>query len=199
MGRVGELNRPGNELVFSAEEPVVLALLLALLAAGLVGVTVAWGVHPLTSLTGAQLSATHALALSVAALGVFAIPLLAIAAFGIFLSATRRRTTAYDRGCFSAVTTACPSDSSSVGDFGGFRTLDNVMIAMYFPVASFRSTADAFFDSKAPSPIPATLFGVPTRPCFRLWVASESIPGSVKTSIVIWRFVVAVRPFHVPT
>jgi len=39
----------------------VIALLLALLAAGLVGGTIAWGFHPLTNLTGAQLSAAHAL------------------------------------------------------------------------------------------------------------------------------------------
>jgi len=64
----------------------VLALLLALLVAGLVGGTIAWGFHPLTNLTGSRLGAGHALALSFAALGVFAIPLLAIAAFGIFLS-----------------------------------------------------------------------------------------------------------------
>ena len=72
----------------------VIALLLALLAAGLVGGTIAWGFHPLTNLTGAQLSAAHALALSFAALGVFAIPLLAIAAFGIFLSAATQNSAA---------------------------------------------------------------------------------------------------------
>jgi ABC-2 type transport system permease protein len=65
----------------------VIALLLALLAAGVIGGTIAWGFNPLTNFTGTHVSAGHTLALSFAALGVFAIPLLAIAAFGIFLSA----------------------------------------------------------------------------------------------------------------
>jgi ABC-2 type transport system permease protein len=64
----------------------VFALLLALLAAGFVGGTIAWGFNPLTNLTGTQIAAGHTLALSFAALGVFAIPLLAVACFGIFLS-----------------------------------------------------------------------------------------------------------------
>ena len=72
----------------------VLALLLALLVAGLVGGTIAWGFKPLTNLTGTQLAAGHALALSFAALGVFAIPLLAIASFGIFLSVATQNSVA---------------------------------------------------------------------------------------------------------
>jgi hypothetical protein len=63
----------------------------------------------------------------------------------VTVSSSARRGLGY---FFSASTTAFPSDSSSVGDFGGFRTLDRMMIATYFPVASLSSTAEAFFASK---------------------------------------------------
>jgi len=65
----------------------VLALVAALLVAGLIAGIAAWGFHPLTNLSGVQLSAASALAHTVAALAVFAVPLLAVACFGIFLSA----------------------------------------------------------------------------------------------------------------
>ena len=72
----------------------VVALLAALLVAGLIGGTIAWGFHPLTNFTGTQLSAGHTLALSFAALGIFAIPLFAIAAFGVFLSTATQNSAA---------------------------------------------------------------------------------------------------------
>lgn len=72
----------------------VLALLAALLAAGLISGLIAWGYNPVTNLSHDRISATHALALSVAALGVFAIPLIAVAAFAIFLSVATRNSAA---------------------------------------------------------------------------------------------------------
>jgi ABC-2 type transport system permease protein len=72
----------------------VLALLAALLAAALVSGGIAWGYNPVINLSHDHLSATHALGLSVAALGLFAIPLIAVAAFAIFLSVATRNSAA---------------------------------------------------------------------------------------------------------
>ncbi len=72
----------------------VLVLLLALLTTGLVSGGIAWGFNPVVDLTGTRLSAFHALGLTFAALGMFAIPLAAIAAFGIFLSVVTRNSAA---------------------------------------------------------------------------------------------------------
>ena len=46
----------------------------------------AWGYRPVTNLSHARVSALHTLGLSFAALGVFALPLIAVAAFAILLS-----------------------------------------------------------------------------------------------------------------
>jgi ABC-2 type transport system permease protein len=72
----------------------VIALLVALLATGLVGGTIAWGFNPVIDLTGYRVSAAHALGLSVGAIAVFSVPLLAVASFGIFLSAVTRSSAA---------------------------------------------------------------------------------------------------------
>lgn len=72
----------------------VVALLAALLVAGLVSGLIAWGYNPVTNLSHARISATHALGLSFAALGVFAVPLIAVAAFAIFLSVATRNSAA---------------------------------------------------------------------------------------------------------
>jgi ABC-2 type transport system permease protein len=72
----------------------VLALLTALLAAGLVSGGIAWGYNPVTNLSHVRISATHALGLSVAALALFAVPLIAVAAFAIFLSVATRNSAA---------------------------------------------------------------------------------------------------------
>ena len=72
----------------------VLALLAALLVAGLIGGIIAWGFNPVTNLSFTRVSAPHALGLAVAAMGVFAIPLIAIAAFAIFLSVATRNSAA---------------------------------------------------------------------------------------------------------
>lgn len=72
----------------------VLALLGALLAGGLISGLIAWGYNPVTNLSFARISATHALGLSFAALGIFAMPLIGVAAFAIFLSVVTRNSAA---------------------------------------------------------------------------------------------------------
>ena len=72
----------------------VVATLVVLGIAGLVGGSIAWGFKPLTNLTGVQLSALHTLWLSAVALGLFALPLIAVAAFAIMLSAWTRNSAA---------------------------------------------------------------------------------------------------------
>jgi ABC-2 type transport system permease protein len=66
-------------------------------AMGLVGViagSAAWGFHPLTSLSGTKVSAWHSLALLVASLAVYVLPLMGIAAFALLLSTVTRNSAA---------------------------------------------------------------------------------------------------------
>jgi ABC-2 type transport system permease protein len=72
----------------------VLVVLLALLVGGTIAGLSAWGWHPLRNLDGAVLSAPHALVLTFAALGVFAVPLIGVAAFGLMLSTLTRNSAA---------------------------------------------------------------------------------------------------------
>jgi ABC-2 type transport system permease protein len=72
----------------------VIAVLMSLAVAGLIDGTIAWGFKPLTTFSGTRVSALHALGLTFAALGVFALPLLGVAAFGIFLSVATRNSAA---------------------------------------------------------------------------------------------------------
>ena len=72
----------------------VVALLLALLAAGLISGGIAWGFNPVVGLSGTTLSTGRSIGLAFAALGVFAVPLVAIAAFGVFLSVVTRNSAA---------------------------------------------------------------------------------------------------------
>jgi ABC-2 type transport system permease protein len=72
----------------------VLVTILALGVAGVVAGSLAWGFNPLTNLSGVQLSALHTLWLSAAALGVFSLPLIAVAAFAILLSTWTRNSAA---------------------------------------------------------------------------------------------------------
>jgi len=72
----------------------VVATILVLGAAGLIAGSAAWGFNPLTNLSGVRVSALHTLWLSVVALGVFALPLIAVAAFAIFLSTWTRNSAA---------------------------------------------------------------------------------------------------------
>lgn len=64
----------------------VLALLAAIMATGMISGIAAWGFNPVVDLTGTRLSAARAFGLSFAALAAYAVPLFAIAAFGVFLS-----------------------------------------------------------------------------------------------------------------
>jgi len=72
----------------------VIATILALGLTGLIAGSIAWGFNPLTNLSGVRLSALHALWLSAAALGVFCLPLIAVAAFAILLSTWTRNSAA---------------------------------------------------------------------------------------------------------
>jgi ABC-2 type transport system permease protein len=72
----------------------VVVLLAALAATGLVAGLIAWGFNPVTDLSFTRMSAARALGLTFAAMGLFAVPLLAIAAFGIFLSVVTRNSAA---------------------------------------------------------------------------------------------------------
>ena len=69
---------------------LVLAIGLAALAAG----TLAWGFHPLTSLSGTKVSPGHGLAPLLGSLAIYVLPLAAIAAFGILLSTVTRNSAA---------------------------------------------------------------------------------------------------------
>jgi ABC-2 type transport system permease protein len=72
----------------------VVVTILVLGAAGLIAGSAAWGFNPLTNLSGVRVSALHTLWLSVVALGFFALPLIAVAAFAIFLSTWTRNSAA---------------------------------------------------------------------------------------------------------
>jgi len=61
---------------------------------GLVAGSLAWGFHPLTSLSGTKVSAGHGAALLAASLGVYVLPLAGIAAFGLLLSTVTRNSAA---------------------------------------------------------------------------------------------------------
>ena len=70
---------------------------LVILAMGTVAVAAAsieWGFNPLTSLSGTTVSAQHALGLLAASLAIYAWPMAAIAAFGLFLSTITRNSAA---------------------------------------------------------------------------------------------------------
>jgi len=72
----------------------VVALLVALLITALVSGVIAWGFNPVTNFSGVPVSAGHALALTFAALGLFGVPLIAVAAFAVFLSVVTRNSAA---------------------------------------------------------------------------------------------------------
>jgi ABC-2 type transport system permease protein len=72
----------------------VVALLLAIVVTGMVAGIIAWGFNPVVNITGTRLSAAHAFGLTFAGLAVYGTPLLAIAAFGIFLSTVTRNSAA---------------------------------------------------------------------------------------------------------
>jgi ABC-2 type transport system permease protein len=71
-----------------------LTLVFALGAVGLVAGSIAWGFHPLTSLSGTKVAPGHGLLLLVASLAIYALPLAGIAAFGLLLSTVTRNSAA---------------------------------------------------------------------------------------------------------
>jgi ABC-2 type transport system permease protein len=71
-----------------------LVLVFALGTVGVVAGTIAWGFHPLTSLSGTQVSPGHGLLLLLASLAVYVLPLAGIAAFGVMLSTMTRNSAA---------------------------------------------------------------------------------------------------------
>jgi ABC-2 type transport system permease protein len=71
-----------------------LAVILAMGLVGLVAGSIAWGFHPLTSLSGTQVSAGHGLVLLVASMAVYFLPLAGIAAFALMLSTVTRNSAA---------------------------------------------------------------------------------------------------------
>jgi ABC-2 type transport system permease protein len=72
----------------------VIAALLVFAATGVIAGTIAWGFHPLANISGTPISALHALALTFAAIAVYAVPTIAIACFGLFLSVVTRQSVA---------------------------------------------------------------------------------------------------------
>jgi ABC-2 type transport system permease protein len=61
---------------------------------GLVAGSIAWGLHPLTSLSGTKVSAGHGTALLLASLAIYTLPLAGIAAFGLLLSTVTQNSAA---------------------------------------------------------------------------------------------------------
>ncbi len=72
----------------------VAVLLLAIVTTGMVAGIVAWGFNPVVGLSGTRIAAARAFGLSFAGLAVYGVPLLAIAAFGVFLSVVTRNSAA---------------------------------------------------------------------------------------------------------
>jgi ABC-2 type transport system permease protein len=71
-----------------------LTIILAMGVVGLVAGSIAWGFHPLTSLSGTKVSAGHGVGLLAASLAIYAFPLVGIAAFGLMLSTITRNSAA---------------------------------------------------------------------------------------------------------
>jgi ABC-2 type transport system permease protein len=71
-----------------------LALVFAMGIVGLVAGSIAWGFHPLTSLSGTTVAPGHGLLLLLASLGVYTLPLAGIAAFAVMLSTVTRNSAA---------------------------------------------------------------------------------------------------------
>jgi ABC-2 type transport system permease protein len=71
-----------------------LAAVFAMGLAGVVAGSLAWGFHPLTSLSGTKVSAGHGTGLLLLSLLVYSLPLAGIAAFGVMLSTITRNSAA---------------------------------------------------------------------------------------------------------
>src|SRR6266581_6757349 len=71
-----------------------LTLVFAMGLVGLLAGSIAWGFHPLTSLSGTKVSAGHGLELLLASIAVYKLQLAGIAAFGLLLSTVTRNSAA---------------------------------------------------------------------------------------------------------
>ena len=71
-----------------------LAVIVGMATVGTIAASIAWGFHPLTSLSGTKVSAGHGLGLLAASLGIYLLPLAGIAAFGLLLSTVTRNSAA---------------------------------------------------------------------------------------------------------
>ena len=82
-------SRERGEVFAGKALAVITYTLTVVFAMGLIGLvagSIAWGVHPLTSLSGTKVSAGHGFALLLASLAIYTLPLAGIAAFGLLLS-----------------------------------------------------------------------------------------------------------------
>jgi ABC-2 type transport system permease protein len=71
-----------------------LAVVLAMGLVALIAGSIAWGFHPLTSLSGTKVSAGHGLLLLLGSLAIYTLALAGIAAFGVLLSTVTRNSAA---------------------------------------------------------------------------------------------------------
>jgi ABC-2 type transport system permease protein len=71
-----------------------LTLVFAMGVVGLVAGSIAWGFHPLTSLSGTKVSTGHGLLLLLGSLAIYTLPLAGIAAFAVLLSTVTRNSAA---------------------------------------------------------------------------------------------------------
>ncbi len=76
-----------------------LAVVFVMGTVGVIAGSLAWGLHPLTSLSGTRVPAGHGLGLLAASLSIYGLPLIGIAAFGILLSTVTRNSAASVVGC----------------------------------------------------------------------------------------------------
>lgn len=99
---------------------VGVALLTYAVVGTLAGV-VAWGFHPVTNLSGNPMSALDVLALTIPAIAIYGVPVLAIASFGLFLSVVTRNSVAAVAGTlFYAVALQGLAAMSAIAAIHGF-------------------------------------------------------------------------------
>ena len=90
-------SRERGEIFVGKSLAVMTYTLTAVFAMGLIGLvagSVAWGFHPLTSLSGTKVSPGHGLLLLLASLSIYVLPLTGIAAFGVMLSTVTQNSAA---------------------------------------------------------------------------------------------------------
>ena len=71
-----------------------IVVVVAMAVVGTIAGIIEWGFKPLVSLSGTQVSASHGLGLLAATVGVYVLPLIGVAAFGLLLSTVTRNSAA---------------------------------------------------------------------------------------------------------